>query len=144
MPALSEAVAVSARIGIDLRGHRATVLRPGELHDVNLILGFEPAHVAAAVIHGRAARERSFTLPELAVLLEAVAIPFPRPGPVELLERAHLSRSSMNSAPSITDPLGGTPGLFMRTVAEIDRYVGTIARALFGASENCAGAVRHP
>jgi len=134
VPALPEAQAAALPFGIDLQSHRARPLRPGALVDVDLVIGFEPMHVATAVVDGGVARERCFTIMELAGVLGA------EPGldpvsPARSVERAHARRSgSPWSAPSMPDPLGGTLEDFRAMVETVDRLVAMITRGVFGAA----------
>lgn len=129
---LPDAVAAGARLGLDLSAHTARQLAPGELVGVNLVLGFEPSHVAAAVVDGGAARDRAFTLPEL---LELAPSPGSNVGVEEQIAKlaadAHARRrGSPLSAAAIGDPLGGTPEVFRRTAAEIEGLVTRLARLI--------------
>ena len=69
-PALPAAVEAAAALGIDLAPHRAQLLEPGSLRSLALVVGFELAHVASAVIDGGAPRGRTFMLAELVRLIE--------------------------------------------------------------------------
>jgi protein-tyrosine-phosphatase len=130
LPALPEAVDAAARLGVDLREHRARPLRPG-LEDRSLVLGFEPAHVAAAVIDGGARPERTFTVVELAELLTGAS--GVGGSPERVVELAHARRpTGVLSAPSIPDPLGGSRAEFRRAFERIDHLVAVIAFELFG------------
>jgi protein-tyrosine-phosphatase len=129
---LPNAVAAGRRLGLDLSAHTARPLARGELAGADLVLGFEPSHVAAAVVDGGAARGRAFTLPELLEL----ALP---PGPIAqvgervaiLAAGAHARRrGSPFSAPTIHDPLGGTPDVFHRTAVEIEGLVTRLAQLI--------------
>jgi protein-tyrosine-phosphatase len=71
--ALEEAVAGGRRFGVDVSNHRSRPLRRDELRDADLVLGFERAHVAKAVVDGGAPPDRTFTLPELVELLRFAA-----------------------------------------------------------------------
>ena len=51
-PALTDAIAVGASLGVDLTSHRARRLQPGGLCDADLVIGFEPAHIDAAIVEG--------------------------------------------------------------------------------------------
>jgi protein-tyrosine phosphatase len=62
---LPEAARTASRLGLDLSGHRARGLPPGAGERADLVVGFERMHVAAAVVNGGAASDRTFTLPEL-------------------------------------------------------------------------------
>lgn len=66
---LEEAVAGGRRFGVDVSDHRSRPLRRDELREADLVLGFERAHVAKAVVDGGAPPDRTFTLPELVDLL---------------------------------------------------------------------------
>jgi protein-tyrosine phosphatase len=135
VPALPEAQAAALPFGIDLQSHRARPLRPGALADVDLVVGFEPTHVATAVVDGGVARERCFTIMELAEVLGAEPGPVDGVSPARSVERAHARRSgSPLSAPSVPDPLGGTPADFRTMVETVDRLVAIIARGVFGAA----------
>src|SRR6478735_575687 len=68
-PALPAAVSAGAARGVDLRTHRSRPLAARELELTDLVIGFEPFHVAAAVVDGGAARERTFLMRELDGLL---------------------------------------------------------------------------
>ena len=132
MPALPEAVESAVPYGVDLRSAKSCALELHALAHADLVLGFEPAHVAAAVVDGGARRERTFTILELAELLDG--LPDAAHDPGHVLELAHRRRASNPlSAPSIEDPLGGTAAVFKDTFDRIDRAVAVIAAALFGA-----------
>lgn len=135
--ALPEAAAAAARLGLDLSQHRARGIVPGSLADWDLVVGFERAHVAAAVIDGKAPRERAFTLPELVELLGSAD----GPATGDAVDRARESIARADAArrgrgrlelPEVKDPLGRSE----REQAEIGRAVEslavTLARSLFG------------
>jgi protein-tyrosine phosphatase len=138
VPVLPEAAVIASRLGLDLSGHRTSGIAPGSLADVDLVLGFERTHVAAAVIEGGAARERTFTLPELVELLDSGY----EPHAGNAVERAREAISHADavrragrpsSLPEVNDPLGRS----RREQDEIGRAVETLTlalgRALFGA-----------
>jgi len=53
--------------------------------------------------------------------------------PAAVVAQAHARRSgSPLSAPSVADPLGGTPEEFQRMLETVDRLVAVIARDVFG------------
>ena len=136
--ALPEAEAAARPFGVDLGPHRARALRPGVLADADLVVGFEPTHVATAVVDGGARRERSFTILELVGLL-ADAPPRGDRSPEAVVGQAHARRSgSPLSAPSVADPLGGTPEEFRQMVETVDRLVAVIARDVFGVTVTVA------
>jgi protein-tyrosine-phosphatase len=109
--ALPEAIALAPRYGVDLGTHEARQLRRGELRGVDLVIGFEKFHLAAAVVDGGAERSRAFTLPELAAAFDA--LPAISAGtPVERA-RAMVAAAAAQRAvgagwrpPEIEDPFG--------------------------------------
>ena len=135
--ALPGAVRAAEAFGIDLSEHHARALRAGDLRDAQLAIGFEPAHVAAAVTTGGVAAERAFLLAELADVVELDVLPWP-PGSNDLSSRvAHANARRFAGARlprPVADPVGGSDRLFQQTYEEIDRMVGIIGLRLFGAS----------
>jgi protein-tyrosine phosphatase len=136
-PALPGAVKAAAEFGIDLSGHRAEVLRAGSLAGAQLVVGFEPAHVAAAVGTAGASAERAFLLTELAQVLEVDVLPWPENSDSLEARVAHADarRFAGGGLPrTVADPVGGSDRTFRRTYDEIDRMVAIIGMRLFGAS----------
>ena len=137
-PALPEAIAAAASLGLDLQGHRARSLERARLDDVDLVIGFESFHIAAAVVDAGARRERSFLLRELAELFKEL------PRIEGASDRAHaravvahadeLRAGSRGSALSLDDPYGGSKKVFEEVAATIDSLTAVVVRRLFGAS----------
>jgi protein-tyrosine-phosphatase len=136
-PALEGAVRTARTFGIDLSEHRARALHAGDLEGAQLAVGFEPAHVAAAVGVGGIAPGRAFLLSELAGVVEIDVLPWP-PGSDDLESRVvHANARRFASAHvlrAVADPVGGSDRRFRRTYEEIDRMVAIIAMRLFGVS----------
>lgn len=140
-PALPDALTAAAGLGVDLSGHRSRPLATGELAGVDLVVGFEPFHVAAAVVDGGARREVAFTLPELAELLgrldpdrsEDVDVP---ERARRAVRRAHAERVGRPWPPtlSVEDPLGKGRDVFVRVAREIDAAVDQLVVAILGSS----------
>lgn len=134
-PALPGAVRAAWPFGIDLSQHRARTLQAGDLEDAQLALGFEPAHVAAAIGIGGVSAERAFLLSELAGVVELDVLPWP-PGSDQVERRiAHANARRFAGArlpTAIADPVGGSDRRFRQTYEEIDRMVAIIAMRLFG------------
>lgn len=136
MPALPLAVEAARRLGIDLTAHRARAVRHARLESADLILGFEPFHVAAAVIDGRAPSSRTFLLGELVTLFDAPAFggdPYERAR--TLLADADVRRVRSRPDPGaqvVEDPIGKPAEVMTRTGAEIDRLVRQLVSGLFG------------
>jgi protein-tyrosine phosphatase len=139
-PALPEMILSARELGVDLRSHRAHTLADGELQGVDLVIGFEPSHTAAAVIDGRADRGRVFTLAELVGLLDDAGVHSDDELATRVaasLVRANERRRGRDSfgAAAIEDPVGGSQETFTRIAREIDTAVDVVASRLFtGAS----------
>ena len=138
-PALPEVLEVGRSVGLDLSGHRSRHLGSVDLASVDLLVGLERSHVAAAVVEAGAPYEKSFTLKEIVRLLQKVPEP-PRVGdPVEraraLVRAAHdLRAASPGFVPGedIEDPFGGSRAAYVEmahTVAELCR---SLIALLFG------------
>ena len=134
--ALREALARGRTLGLDLDEHRATRLGRGELHAADLVLGFERSHVAAAVIEGGAARERTFTMPEFVALADGVSV---EDGPpVERARRVVEAAQALraDAAPAklaeLPDPAGGPERGYDTAANEIARLSRRLVQALFG------------
>ena len=138
-PALPEAIEIARGLGLDLEAHRARSIADVDLRPFDLVLGFERKHLLASVVDANAAIERSFTLPELVVLLERIPGP---PLPTDLLERArvrvrqaHLARPPGfrdGPLPELTDPLGKTIAAQREIAREIATMVSQVSSGLFG------------
>jgi protein-tyrosine phosphatase len=110
LPALPEAVALAPAHGVDLSAHVSRRMTRGELEHTDLVVGFEKFHVATAVVDGRSARTRTFTLPELVALLEGLGEPQAGRGE-RAVERARAlvaaaadARGGTSRPPEIEDP----------------------------------------
>ena len=139
---LREMMIAAQGLGIDLSEHRAGRLADGELARADLVVGFEPFHVAAAVVEGGARPEVAFTLAELESLVvpgdQASESPSLPVRVAEVVRRADARRAggSRLSAPAIEDPFGAGQRVFDRLAAEIEGLVDNVAAALFGAVGN--------
>jgi protein-tyrosine-phosphatase len=135
-PALEHAVDAGARLGVDLAAHTAAPLFHGALAETDLTLGFEPHHIAAAVIDGAAAPGRTFLLREFVELVE----PFSGADGTARHARAEVTAahdrrkkpSSDSARFVIPDPAGRPPDVMFATATEIDELVRRIVRGLFG------------
>ena len=135
-PPLPEAAAVATALGVDLAGHRARRLAPGSLRRDDLVIGFEPAHLQAAVREGGADETRVFMLLELPALLEEAPLASaPRP-PVErargVIEEMNRRRAAAPLVPAVLqDPFGAPPQVFAEVGRVIDAMTGLLAASLF-------------
>lgn len=137
--ALPEAKQAAARFGVDLTAHRARPLAHQSLPRADLVVGFERRHVLTAVVDGGARRETTFTLPELARLLEKIEAPSasdPVDRAREAVRRAARARPAgdpnLHSVPELADPLG-LPHRRQAEIAELlDELTSQVRRGLFG------------
>lgn len=136
LPALPDAVEAGRRLSVDLTGHRARALRRANLSSADLVLGFEPFHVSAALVEGDADPARAFLLGELVMLLEEVAwqhdpIARARAAIADADSRRVRNRPD-RAAPVVRDPLGKPAKVMLRTATEIDLLVRRLVLGLFG------------
>jgi len=133
-PALPGAVRAAAGFGIDLSRHRARTLHAGALASVDVAIGFEAVHVAAAIQSGGVAAECAFLLVELADVLEVDVLPWPA-GTTTLpakIAHANARRFASGRLPrQVPDPVGKSDREFERTYDEIARCLGIIGLRLF-------------
>ena len=136
VPPLRSATKQAAKIGLDLSSHRARALAGTDLSGLDLVIGFEAAHVGAAVLDGQAARERTFMLTELVDLLEVV----PPPETAEPLARARAAVRDAAAARregvqvervEIPDPLGGSARIARAVAGDLVRLTAELTGALF-------------
>ena len=125
---LDEARVFGTALGVDLGTHRSRPLRAGGLEQADLVVGFERAHVATAVVDAGARRGVAFTLPELVRLLGEAPL-----GSTQARERvqAAAARRSERDVPEVEDPLG-RPRRRQEELAErVAELTRTLARQLF-------------
>ena len=138
VPALVEISRLAFRVGADLSHHRAQALRPCELEETDLVVGFEPGHVSTAVVDGGADVSKTFSLIELGGLLERhraerLGMESHSLHPAATIQGVHALRTGgFLTAPALADPYGGSDEAFARTFETIDRHVATIADLVFG------------
>jgi protein-tyrosine phosphatase len=137
VPALPEALEIGRTMGVDLSQHRARGVAESSLEKFELVLGFERAHVAAAVVDGGARLERTFTLTELVDLLEVVPDPPSGGPPAERarvrIREAHAARppERNRSVPELADPLGRSSRAQREIAHELRTLVSTLTKRLF-------------
>lgn len=138
VPALQEALELARSFELDLSSHRARSISQLDLAPLDLVLGFERSHVHAAVVDASAAVQRTFTLPELVLLLESL------PELAAAGDRADSARARVNQAhearppnfrtaavPEIVDPLGRSPREQRAVAEEVRRLVERLVQLLF-------------
>jgi protein-tyrosine-phosphatase len=135
-PALEHAIDAGKRLGVDLSAHRSAVLARGVLADADLVLGFEPHHIAAAVIDGAALPDRVFLLREF---VELIGTASRANGSVESA-RSEVTRAYDRRAKAkgnalrfvIQDPAGQPASVMFSTAVQLDEFIRRIVRDLFG------------
>jgi protein-tyrosine phosphatase len=135
VPPLPHAIEVARRLGLELSGHRARSLSEVDLSATDLVLGFEPAHVSAAVAVGRAAPDRTFLLRELLALMGDTAAKGDAVAHARRVVAGAASRrvpTQWSAGLTIADPLGKPVWVMRDTALEIDRLVHRLAEGLFG------------
>ncbi len=134
--ALAEAVAVGRALGVDLTSHRSRPLPRGSLRAMDLVVGFEPSHVVAAIATGGAPDANTFMLLELPELLDglgSVDLPGGVEGSRRLIERMHHHRRAREnwSPPALPDPYGEPRHVMAETARLIDATLSYLAAELF-------------
>jgi protein-tyrosine phosphatase len=138
VPALPEAVELARSFDLDLGSHRAKALSELDLASFDLVLGFERNHVEAAVVDAGARIERTFTLPELVLLLEALPPHEAESDPVgrarSRVARAHAARQPHPRAtrvPEVVDPLGRQRREQRKVGEQVSELVRRLTQLLF-------------
>lgn len=136
-PALPEAVTAGSELGLDLSGHQSRCLVGLDFSAADLVVGFEQAHVANAVVEARADATKTFKLPELARLLREVPV-FTSSTPEDRARRAiedsHAIRAGGRFVPGeeLADPIGKGDRVFRETARAIATLCDEVIGALFG------------
>lgn len=138
--ALPEAVELALWCGVSLSEHRTRYLNNASLEDVDLVLGFEPAHVRQAVVDAHASRERTFLMPEFVELLPT-ALPGAKSEDVVRRARDLVAEAAAGSPASsarmkggMRDPFGGSWKTYRSTASEIRDLSVALVEGLFGVS----------
>jgi protein-tyrosine phosphatase len=138
--ALEEAQALAAWSGISLADHSSCRFTPERAAGIDLVVGFEHAHVTFAVIEAGAPRGRVFTLPDLATLLADIApVDGSLPLPARARERVRLAdelRAALGGSTSreLADPFGKSRRFAKQTAAELRRLCSDLVERLFDVS----------
>ena len=140
-PALPEAVEIALWCGISLSDHRTRYLNNASLEGVDLLLGFEPAHIRQAVVDAHAPRDRSFTVRDFVSNLPDTGIAGPEQDVVKRArslvvaagERLAEMQSTRMSA--MADPFGGPWKVYRQTASEIRDLSLILVQRLFGVAD---------
>jgi protein-tyrosine phosphatase len=144
-PAPPELIEVARASGLDLSAHRARGLASVDLSDVDLVIGLERAHVAAAVVDGNAPYDRVFSLREVVRLLERIE----PPDSDDLVERARTAVARAHEArgadpgfvpgEDVEDPFGGPREGYLTMARDVGDLCRRLLAGLVG-SEHAASA----
>jgi protein-tyrosine-phosphatase len=132
-PPPPEVISTMAAGGLDVAAHRSTVLRPGDLAGARLVLGMAREHVRHVVVADPAAWPRTFTLKELVRRGQQNGPGVPGESLADWLARMHDGRDRLallGDSPDddVPDPVGGPPGAYAATAAQLDDLVGRLLR----------------
>lgn len=139
-PPPRETIEAARELGVDLSSHRSVWLGDSVLATKDLVLGFERQHLAAAVVEGGAAAERSFTLLEFMRLAERIEPPTavdPAERAREVVRRAHEARTRDDvfvPGEEIPDPIGRPLQFHRDTARDIAHLCERLIGMLFGAA----------
>ena len=139
-PALDEAQALAAWSGISLADHTSSRFSAELAATVDLVVGFEHAHVTFAVIEAGCPRDRVFTLPDLTTLLADIKPVDPSLPLVararERVRRADELRAALGGSTrqEVADPFGKSKRVAKQTAAELRRLCSELAERLFDVS----------
>jgi protein-tyrosine phosphatase len=125
------AAATSSTVGID--DHRTRWIGDMPLDQTDLVIGFERAHVAAAVLEGGAIRSHTFLLTEAVEVLHAtdpIDVVAPRNQVRALVEAADRARRDVEEMPEVRDPFGHSRQVYERTAIEIWSLTLELAHAI--------------
>jgi protein-tyrosine-phosphatase len=135
-PPLPDAAAVAIALGVDLSAHRARPLRPGCLGADDLVVGFEEAHVHAAVAEGSADETHVVMLLGLPALLDGLPATDTAASPLEharsvLAEVQRRRQAAPAGVEALRDPFGAPRQVFAEVGRVIDAMTGLLATSLF-------------
>lgn len=128
---LATAVEAGTQLGVDLSVHRARALARGALANSDLVLGFEPFHVAAAIVDGGASPAHTFLLGELVALLSSGTIAHADPRALIELADAMRVRSRPDETGAVLDPVGKGDAVMAAVAAQVDGLVSRLVNQLF-------------
>jgi protein-tyrosine phosphatase len=127
-PSPKKTLKAASMLGYDLGEHLSRPLDDAELESADLLIGFEIAHIATAVIEHNADRAKTWLLPQLIGMLERSPVEPPSNSEnlVTLaharLAAAHAQRSSASPmlGDQIADPIGRSARVHQATARTIE------------------------
>jgi len=138
-PSPKKTLKAASMLGYDLGDHRSQPLADAALDSADLVIGFEIAHVAAAVIERGTDRAKTWLLPQLVSTLEGgpAAPSSDSEGPVgdarARLAAADEQRSSASPmlGDQLSDPIGRSAKVHQATARTIDDLCKRMVAGLF-------------
>ncbi len=136
-PVLLEAGVIATQLGLDVALHRSSHVGDHDLSGIDLVIGFELHHVAAAVIEAGAPASRAFLLKELARLARAVPRaphddPIARARSIVELADGLRRKTDRVLGDEIRDPAGRKLRTFREIALEVVRTCDETIALLFG------------
>jgi protein-tyrosine phosphatase len=126
-PSPKKTLRAVSMLGYDLGEHRSRPLSDEELEVADLVVGFEIAHVAAAVIERGTDRAKTWLLPQLVATLERGPEPASLPADPVGMARARLAAADARRSyaspmldDQIADPIGRAARVHQATARTID------------------------
>jgi low molecular weight protein-tyrosine phosphatase len=129
-PPTAESVRAAAELGIDISAHRASVLTDESVADADLVVAMAREHVEWIVGRTSDASARSFTLKELARLLEDAD---PTGSPAERVAAAAIRRDAVGAPAGdldVADPLGEPLSVYRAMAAELEEWTRRLVAGL--------------
>jgi protein-tyrosine phosphatase len=148
-PATSNAIRAARELGVEIEGHRARPLDDHLIRDADLVLALAREHRDEILYLVSEAAPKTFTLKELAALLEAL-LPSPvhadRGTAVTRIAEADRLRASASGPlirdPDVRDPIGSALFAYRDVAWDIQTAIDSVLIGLFGGSGGVAGPER--
>ncbi|MDX1511333.1 MAG: hypothetical protein R3249_08300 [Nitriliruptorales bacterium] len=142
-PAAEGTVLEAARRGLDLTNHVGERWTTDRIREADLVITMTEGQRTTITEQVGGSTARTFTIRELARLVEGLAAPPQQPGVreriVALVSAAQAARPMVarpRQPEDVEDPYGGPPEGYARMAAELDRLVLSLADHLFGGLPN--------
>jgi protein-tyrosine phosphatase len=144
VPVPGEVAVVLAGYGLDVTGHRSSLMTAAGLGRADLIVTLAREHLRHAVVAVPEAWPRAFTLRELARRGAQAGPRAPGEPLAGWLARVHDGRSRLallgdGEPDDVADPAGGRMGDYKRTAAQISAAVARVADLAWGMSRSRSG-----
>lgn len=135
LPPLPEAIELATSSAIDLSSHRTQWIGDVSLAHADLVVGFERAHVAAAVLEGGAAKAKTFVLGELLALLRQIDTANTASSAKDVRDSVARADAARRAAPlrqhELPDPFGRSRRFAERTAVDVWTLTSELVGLLF-------------